>query len=238
MNTILKRIALISLMFCQTAYANLLISPTQMYLNEKGRQRSATVVMEAQNIASQKIFEMYAYKWIQNERGEDVLELDNNILLNPKNFVIKPNSKQIVRVGFSQPLNTMDLSQEKTWRIVFKEVESVSEENTLQFLFNISVPLFVGKQAPIEVLATSIYRDNRLFINIQNNAKSHLQINSIKIIDKHKKEVASSNEMKYLLLQQKYSFDMGNVKLGNIQDYTLKLITDKREQEIELKMKG
>ena len=44
--------------------------------------------------------------------------------------------------------------------------------------------------------------------------------------------------MKYLLLQQKYSFDMGNVKLGNIQDYTLKLITDKSEQEIELKMKG
>lgn len=238
MNKILCTTTLIWLLICQTVYANFDISPTQMYLNDKKKQKSATIVMEAKDNTEQKIFEMFAYKWTQNEKGEDILEADPNILINPKNFMIKPNGKQIIRVGFGQPLNTMDLHKEKTWRILFKEIAPVREQDSLQFLFNISVPLFVGAQAPLNVVATPAYRNNRLFIDIQNNADSHVQITSLTLLDKHKKEIAHSSAMKYLLINQKYSFDMGEVNLGNIKDYKLKIETDKSEQPVELKMKG
>ena len=106
-----------------------------MYLGDKARQRSATVVMEATDLTEPKSFEMSAYKWSQNAQGEDVLEPEQDILINPKNFVLQPNAQQVIRVGFSRPLSKEEMAQEKTWRIVFKEIAPVVEEDALRFLF-------------------------------------------------------------------------------------------------------
>ena len=237
MKQLLKNLLLISIFFTSEVYANLVISPTQMYLSEKTRQRSTTVVLEAEDITAAKKFEMLAYKWTQNQQGEDVLELDNNILINPKVFVIQPESKQFVRVGFIQPLSKAEMEQEKAWRIVFKELAPIAEQDSLQFLFNISVPLFVGKQDSVKITAEHSYQNNHLMLMIKNNAQSHIQITSVTILDGQKNTVAEAREMKYLLGQHQYSFDMGQVKLGNIANYKLMLETDKNEKPIEITMK-
>ena len=238
MKRLLKYMLVVSCLGVEVVYANMVISPTQMYLGDKARQRSATVVMEATDLTEPKSFEMFAYKWSQNAQGEDVLEPEQDILINPKNFVLQPKTQQIIRVGFSRPLTKEEMAQERIWRIIFKEIAPVVEEDTLQFLFTISVPLFVGKQDAINVTATPRYQNNRLFLEIENHAASHVQISSISILDQKKQAIATSSEMKYLLNQQKHSFDMGQIKLSDLKNYILKLETDKSEQAIELKMKG
>ncbi len=127
-----------------------------------------TVTLEAQDIETPKQFEMQAYKWTQNQQGEDVLELDSNILLNPKIFVIKPNTQQMVRVGFLQPLSKVDMEKERAWRIVFKEIPSAVEPNAVHFMFNISLPLFVGKQHEHSVNVQPSYIHDNLFLTVQN----------------------------------------------------------------------
>ncbi len=47
MKRLLKYVLVASCLCAEAVYANLVISPTQMYLGDKARQRSATVVMEA-----------------------------------------------------------------------------------------------------------------------------------------------------------------------------------------------
>jgi len=238
MKKLLKYVLVASCLCAEAVYANLVISPTQMYLGDKARQRSATVVMEATDLTEPKSFEMSAYKWSQNAQGEDVLEPEQDILINPKNFVLQPNAQQVIRVGFSRPLSKEEMAQEKTWRIVFKEIAPVVEEDALQFLFTISVPLFVGKQDAIQVTATPRYQNDHLFLEIENHAASHVQISSISILNQQIQPIATTREMKYLLNQQKHSFDMGQIKLSDLKNYILKLETDKSEQAIELKMKG
>jgi fimbrial chaperone protein len=238
MKRLLKYMLVVSCLGVEVVYANMVISPTQMYLGDKARQRSATVVMEATDLTEPKSFEMFAYKWSQNAQGEDVLEPEQDLLINPKNFVLQPKTQQIIRVGFSRPLTKEEMAQERIWRIIFKEIAPVVEEDTLQFLFTISVPLFVGKQDAINVTATPRYQNNRLFLEIENHAASHVQISSISILDQKRQAIATSSEMKYLLNQQKHSFDMGQIKLSDLKNYILKLETDKSEQAIELKMKG
>ncbi len=181
---------------------------------------------------------MSAYKSSQNAQGEDVLEPEQDILINPKNFVLQPNAQQVIRVGF-----TADHFLRKKWRkknlaYCFKEIAPVVEEDALQFLFTISVPLFVGKQDAIQVTATPRYQNDHLFLEIENHAASHVQISSISILNQQKQPIATTREMKYLLNQQKHSFDMGQIKLSDLKNYILKLETDKSEQAIELKMKG
>ncbi len=88
-------------------------------------------------------------RWAQNEQGEDIFEPDPNMIINPKNFIIAPDSKQIVRVGLNQAVVNND-HPEKTWRIIFQEVAPPAQDNTVNFLFNISVPsLWVGKHPSI-----------------------------------------------------------------------------------------
>ncbi|RZG74490.1 molecular chaperone [Acinetobacter sp. WCHAc060025] len=218
--------------------AGLDFDPVQMYLKENSRQRSATITLSSKDVPQEKIFEMSAMKWTQNDKGEDVLEPDHNILINPKNFVIKPESKQIVRVGFTQPLTSEDLQNEQTWRIFFKEVTPVVEQTGMTFLFNVSVPFFVGKQDKADLVVQAKQADKNLIINLKNNANSHIQISKLEILDANKKSVALKSEMKYLLKGQKHDFDLGTINLGDLSQYKLMIFTDKSDLPLEMKIKG
>ena len=236
MNKLFNVLVLGTVLLSPNLYAGLKISPIQLYISEKTRQRSATITLESSGLKEAKIFEMSAVKWTQNDKSEDVFEPDPTILINPKNFVIQPESKQIVRVGFTQPLAAIVGPQEKTWRIIFSEVPAVAKETSVSFLFNISVPLFLGNQDKDKLDIKTAYNQDNLVMNVKNDSSSHLQIFKIRIIDANQKEVAISNEMKYLLHGQQYTFNFGNVKLSNSTQYTLKIDTDKDEKPLEMKL--
>lgn len=236
MNKLFNVLVLGTVLLSPNIYAGLKISPIQLYISEKTRQRSATITLESSGLKEAKIFEMSAVKWTQNDKSEDVFEPDPTILINPKNFVIQPESKQIVRVGFTQPLAAIVGPQEKTWRIIFSEVPAVAKETSVSFLFNISVPLFLGNQDKDKLDIKTAYNQDNLVMSVKNDSSSHLQIFKIRIIDANQKEVAISNEMKYLLHGQQYTFNFGNVKLSNSTQYTLKIDTDKDEKPLEMKL--
>ena len=225
-------------LYGSSVFAGLDFDPVQLYLKENSRQRSATITMTSNDVPEEKIFEMSAVKWSQNDQGEDVFEPDHNILINPKNFVIKPNNKQIIRVGFAQPLANEDLKNEQTWRIFFKEVTPVVEQTGMTFLFNVSVPFFVGKQEKADLAIQAKQANKDLVINIKNNANSHIQITKLEILDLSKKSVAEKSEMKYLLKGQNHDFNLGSVNLGDLSKYKLMIFTDKSELPLEMKIKG
>ena len=113
MNKLFSMFAISIVLACsQTIYAGLKITPIQLYISDVKKQRSATVTLDYNESDQAKIFEVSAVKWGQNAEGEDVLEPDNSVVINPKNFVLQPNSKQIVRVGFTQ---MQAPKKEETW---------------------------------------------------------------------------------------------------------------------------
>ena len=126
---------LLGVVWTLTAHAGIQFSPIQMYLKDPTRQKSTTVVVESTGLSTSKLFEVLAFKWSQDNKGEDILIEDESILFNPKIFELKPESKQLVRVGFTQP---PVLATEGTWRVIFKEVTPVAENTAINFLFNLS----------------------------------------------------------------------------------------------------
>lgn len=126
-----------------------------------------------------------------------------------------------------------------TWRIIFSEVKPANRDvDTLTFLWNISVPLFIGKQLPLDLNIRPVVSAGKTFINIQNNANSHVQINQISIIDENKKEIASNAEMKYLLAKKSYQFDFGHINIKDWHKYKLLITTDKQEKPLEFNIQG
>jgi fimbrial chaperone protein len=219
----------------QTIYAGLKITPIQLYISDVKKQRSATVTLDYSESDQAKIFEVSAVKWGQNAEGEDVLEPDNSVVINPKNFVLQPNSKQIVRVGFTQ---MQAPKKEETWRIIFNEIAPTVKESKVNFLFNISVPLFVGVQEKVKLNFNPVYNGSQLSLNVKNNTNTHVQIKKITILDDKKKEVAVTTDMKYLLNNQQQKFNFGEIKLGNFNKYKLIIETDRSELPMEFNLSG
>ena len=222
--------------YTHIVWAGLSISPIQLYITDKTKQRSATVTMDSKDMEDTKTFEATAVKWSQNDKGEDVYEPDPNIIINPKNFIIAPNSKQVIRVGFNQPLAGITTNDEKTWRIIFQEVAPPVETDSVTFLFNISVTLFVGKLNPFNINVITKTINNNLVVNIKNNSPSHVQILKLTLVDASKKEVANLSQMKYLLPNTAQDFNFEKINLHNNQ-YKLLVLTDKQDQPYEYSLK-
>lgn len=229
-------IVLLFLAGLQVAWAGLSVAPIKLYIDKK-QQRSTLVRLTSTQVPEAKIFEATAVKWTQNEKAEDILEPVPDIIINPKNFILQPESSQVVRVGFRTQPNVD--AQEDTWRIIFSEVKPANRDvDTLTFLWNISVPLFIGKQLPLDLNIRPVVSAGKTFINIQNNANSHVQINQISIIDENKKEIASNAEMKYLLAKKSYQFDFGHINIKDWHKYKLLITTDKQEKPLEFNIQG
>lgn len=215
------------------AFAGLKVSPIQLYISDQKNQRSTTLNFDYSGSKEAKIFEAVAMKWTQNAQGEEVLEPDTTLLINPKNFVVQPNSKQIIRIGFAHPVSSMGLKEEGTWRVIFNEVAPIVEQNAMSFLFNISLPVFVGKQTKADLSFQPHYVGNHLYIRTQNNALSHIQIKELTLLNAQGRQLSKSQDMKYLLAKQSYAFDFGVVVLDPKQKYQLKVLTDKSDLTLD-----
>ncbi len=237
----LFKVVSLSLMTCLLSaqiFAGISISPVQLYLTDKSKQRSATFTLESKgDDETPRIFEAKAFKWTQNAAGEDILSPESNIIINPKNFILKPKSKQMVRVGFTQSVESMNLQQEEAWRIIYTELPQVTNsESKIALLLSINVPFFVGKQEPAYLKFIAKKMNGRTIIQVENLAKSHIQIQKLYVIDKSKKTVAESSDMKYLLALGKNQYDIGNVSLQGASNYKVVVETDKGDTPLEFNL--
>lgn len=225
--------AIVSLFYFTIVYADMEVQPTQLYIE---KNRSASVIFKLTDEKETKIYNVTAARWSQNEKGEDILTPDPTVLINPKNFAIKPEKSQTVRVGFSQPVQAMNLKQEGSWRIIFTEIPPVKEQETVKFLLNFSLPLFVGKQQKADITQNINYRSDQLVLSLKNNASSHIQIKEIKLIDSNGKMIATNSNPKYLLAYQKNEFNLGNVRLVNSKGYKLLITVDNQNEPLEISL--
>ncbi|WP_445660403.1 fimbrial biogenesis chaperone [Acinetobacter sp. F16] len=230
-----KIIGFCGLLLCSLSVsAGIKFNPIQLYIQDSTRQRSTTVSVESTGLKKSRIFEISAVKWKQNQQGEDILEEDKTLLFNPKTFELKPESKQIVRVGFSQPLANMN--QEQTWRIIFKEVTPIEDDSSINFLFNFSLPLFAGKQVNPKLNLKLEKLDNQAYLNIDNLAKSHIKIVEILVTDNKDKEILKKKLGQYVLGGNRIKLELGEITNNN--ELKIKIKTDKDEKYLEYSVKG
>ena len=221
-----------SMFYMSVSNAGVSVDPVQMYIQNPTKQRTTTLTLESKDEVEKRIFEVKAFKWTQKEDGENVLEPDNSLIINPKNFILQPNGKQTIRVGFNRPAESFLNGQEEgAWRVMIDEIPQAVTETSVNFLLSFNLPLFVGKQEDIQLKFN--IENNKLIV--KNVAKSHLQIANLKIVDANKKEVFKTDTMNYLLANKSTSYDLNNIRISNPKNYYVQLFTDKNDKMVELK---
>ena len=221
-----------SMFYMSVSNAGVSVDPVQMYIQNPTKQRTTTLTLESKDETEKRIFEVKAFKWTQKENGENVLEPDNSLIINPKNFILQPNGKQTIRVGFNRPIESiLSGQQEGTWRVIVDEIPQAVKESSVNFLVSFNLPLFVGKQEDVKLNFN--VENNKLIV--KNNAKSHIQIANLKIVDANKKEVFKTETMNYLRANKSASYDLNNIRISNPKNYYVQLFTDKNDKMVELK---
>ena len=123
-------------------------------------------------------------------------------------------------------------NQEGTWRVIVDEIPQPAKETSVNFLVNFSLPLFVGKQDPLDVK----FKLENGHLRVVNNANSHVQITALKIVDANKKEIFKSDAMSYILAKKSLLYDLNNIKLNSSQNYYIQLSSDKTDKPMEFKL--
>lgn len=174
-------------MSAQAASVN--VSKLRLVLDDKKSSDYITLTNEDTDKTS---FENTVHKWRQKDgyvsgdnivAAETVLEDTENVFISPSTLVILPQANRTLRAI----IEDKDKAYEDfSYRIQVKQLntrESPVQTNTINLLFNISIPLFVQKEANLkadEFALTSKFlplgSTGKTVLSIKNNEKQHIQI--------------------------------------------------------------
>lgn len=192
-----------------TAYANVTIYPVKMQINGENRQRTTTINLHSSADEAPKNYEVNVYKWTQDENGNDVLKPDNQLVINPASFVLEPNSKQMIRMGFKQSISEMNLQNEEAWRIKISPLPDAKKSNGIKYTYGFNIPMFAGKDfKPDMSFHLAKKTNNQSFINAKNLGTGHFQIIGFTLQDSSGNSIFKSNEMKYVLAHQQVQLNI------------------------------
>ncbi len=220
---------LMSLPYCSWA-GSFYIAPTKGELSEDSKYIVFEVKNTSENISS---FQVQAMSWeIQN--GEDVVKPTRDIIATPVIVSIKPNVKQIIRVGLNR---NPDKEEELFYKILISEIPSLkrAEVKGTQITVEFSIPIIlkaIEKTKTNLNLKSKILSDSTINLEIENEGKKHEIINSITFnyVDDQRNEVLK----KYIYLRPKEKY-LINLPMNNLLNKkgVIKIILETENGNIE-----
>jgi fimbrial chaperone protein len=181
---ILKRTALGLLLTLfladQTTAANFDIKPIKIFFDEQTKIEKLTL----KNVSEDDLtVQIKAYKWTQDEKGQDVYEDTKDLIIFPKMATLKKDEEKIVRIG----TNLDSDSLEKTYRIFVEEIPSgekeASKAATLHMYMKIGVPIFISPVKKDEKGAIEAVKlqKGKAEIKVKNQGNAHFVVSVIQV---------------------------------------------------------
>lgn len=194
------------------AHADLSIFPIKLFITGDNGQRTTTMNVISSNEEPLQSYEINVFRWTQDDQGHEVLTPDAELMVNPLSFMLEPNSKRIIRMGFKQPIAAMQLQEEAAWRIIFTPLPDAQKAKGLKYAYSFNVPLFAGKDfKPAMSFQLAKNNKNQPVLLAKNSGTAHFQITGFKLQDTAGKDIFNSKELKYVLPHKQVSFDLNTL---------------------------
>ena len=215
------------------AHADLTISPVQLYISGEREQRSTTANLNTKNEKTDRAYEISVFHWSQDEQGNDVLTADHELVVNPKALILKPDSNKVIRFGFRQPIDAMNLKQEGTWRVKFSEIPSPLQKTGMSIALNFSIPVFVGNGFKSD-MAFYLAKDaeNKPVLIAKNNGTAHFQMTKFSIQDATNKTLKHVDMMKYVLSGRQVSIPLNGFNTSTIKGLKFVMVSDTSKKSV------
>ncbi len=169
------------LLLTSNVYANVLeITPVQISLSAN---QKIGVIKVTNRSDDRSLLQLSLLDWQQSPKGKDIYKISHDILLTPPLFVLPAHKTQIIRFALRHPTyNTV----QKAYRVHLKEVQQPRQKKlgqTLYFLMDISLPLFVQPQNIVEngIWSIEALGNHHMRLNLYNDGNVALFVNQWRI---------------------------------------------------------
>lgn len=139
------------------------VTPVKLFLSSK---QMVGVIHVTNHSEESGLLQLSLFNWEQS-KGKDTYNKSQDILITPPLFKLPPHKTQVIRFAMKHPI--FNLSQ-KTYRLHIRDLEQPGNKKTgqtLYFLMDISLPLFVQPQQINEHFVWSAKRLNPKQINLK-----------------------------------------------------------------------
>ncbi len=204
----------------QQVYANYTISPITLTLEAEDKIGTLNLT----NISgTKKTLQVMPYLWTQSN-NKDLNSKTNDILINPPIFSIESGETQLIRYAVREI--AADKRQEKSYRIVLREIDNTTRNTTegINILLTVKLPLFL-RPSKIETKPITCTYDrpskNMIDLTCENTNNTHVFLSGIKI-----NRGTSSNIFKYILANNigKISHKLDSAALNDIKSIEVSYI--------------
>lgn len=179
------RFGILASLFIPVVNANVLeVTPVQLSLSSNQR---VGVLRVTNRSGERSILQLSLLDWQQSPKGKDIYKTSHDVLLTPPLFILPPNKTQVIRFALKHPMcNTL----QKAYRVHLKEVQPPRQKKlgqTLYFLMDISLPLFVQPLHMIEneVWSIKILDAHHMKLTLYNDGNISLFVNQWQLLSNH-----------------------------------------------------
>lgn len=173
---------ILAALFIPVVNANVLeVTPVQLSLSPLQR----IGILKVTNRSDERsLLQLSLLDWQQSPKGKDIYKISHDILLTPPLFVLPAHKTQVIRFALRHPTyNTL----QKAYRVHLKEVQQPRQRKlgqTLYFLMDISLPLFVEPPNIIEngIWSTKVLDAQHLQLNLYNEGNISLFVNQWQLL--------------------------------------------------------
>jgi fimbrial chaperone protein len=183
------------------------ISPIRIYMNPTDRAIAVTITNESDEPL---VMQADLYAWSQNEAGEEVLELSEDIFMSPPIISLEPRARQVVRLA---RLTNATPPEQLTYRLIAREIPVDPPEvagGQVQMALALSLPIFITPRNAKNELDCSFERADPAAARVvcENYGNAYAQPREITLSGADGLAVAKIDGAKYILPGAKVSFDL------------------------------
>jgi fimbrial chaperone protein len=186
-----------ALFFCSALAGAGEISVNPIRIELGPGQRTGTLTI-TNNGDKPTVLQATVKQWRQSDGGP-VYEPTQDVIATPVLFRVAPRSRQLVRVGFTNP--PASPASELSYRVYLTEVpEDKPGESQVRFLLQLGVPMFVAPSTTHDGLDWRISRqaDGKLRLTAENRGNRHVRVQNLRLED-GRGSLLEQQELVYLL---------------------------------------
>ncbi len=206
------------------------ITPTKGELAEEYKYIVFEVKNTSENISSIQVQTM---SW-EIHNGEDVVKPTKEIIATPVIVNIKPNTKQIIRVGLNR---NPDKEEELFYKLLIKEIPRLkkTEINEAQITVEFSIPIILKANENTKTnlnIKAEILLNDTLSLEIENQGKKHEILKSVVIKNNNIETKEIFKQYVYIRPKEKTLIHLKINNIKNIENQ-LKIILETENGNIE-----
>lgn len=176
------KFGILCILFTSNVHSNVLeVTPVQISLSIN---QKIGVIRVTNRSDDRSLLQLSLLDWQQSPNGRDIYKISHDILFTPPLFILPAHKTQIIRFALRHPTyNTL----QKAYRVHLKEVQQPRQKKlgqTLYFLMDISLPLFVQPQKIVEngVWSVKVLDPHHVQLKLYNDGNVSLFVNQWQLL--------------------------------------------------------